>query len=103
MSRLHKAFAKNSSANIKLLKTQLNKIGQSGGYLGRPLRPLLKTGLPLIENVSKYQVKAAALASDGAIHKLFMLGSGMTALLISNKEMNYIMKIVKPLEKSGLL
>ena len=33
--KLRKAFANNSSANIKLSKTQLHKIGQSGGFLGR--------------------------------------------------------------------
>ena len=32
-----------------------------------------------------------------------MFGSGTTALIISNKEMNDIMKIVKSLEESGLL
>ena len=47
--RLRKAF--NSSVNIKLSKTQLHKIGQSGGLLGKLLGPLLKTGLPLMKNV----------------------------------------------------
>ena len=32
--KLRKDFSNNSSANIKLLKTQLDKTGQSGGYLG---------------------------------------------------------------------
>ena len=41
VSRLRKAFANNSSANIKLSKTQLHKIGQEGGFLGRILGPLL--------------------------------------------------------------
>ena len=35
VSRLCKVFSNNSSANIKLSKTQLHKIGQSGGFLGR--------------------------------------------------------------------
>ena len=35
ISKFYKAFANNSSANIKLLKTQLHKIGQSRGFLGR--------------------------------------------------------------------
>ena len=48
VSKLRKTFANNSSANIKLSKTQLHKIGQSGGFLGRLLGPLLKTGSPLI-------------------------------------------------------
>ena len=48
---------------------------QLRGILGRLLGPLLKTGFE----------------------------SGTTALIISNEEMNDIMKIVKSLEKSGLL
>ena len=39
---LRKAFANTSSANIKLAKTHLHKIGQSGGFLGRLLGLLLK-------------------------------------------------------------
>ena len=78
VSKLCKAFANNSSANIKLSKTQLHKIGQSEGFLGRLLGPLLKTGLPLKENALKPLAKstlmplgltAAASATDAAIHK----------------------------------
>ena len=78
VSKLRKAFANNSSANKKLSKTQLNKIGQSGGFLGRLLGPLLKTGLPLERNALKPLGKsiliplgltAAASATDAAIHK----------------------------------
>ena len=50
VSRLRKAFASNISSNIKLSKTELHNIGQAGGFLGRLLGPLLKTGLPLIGN-----------------------------------------------------
>ena len=53
VSKLPKAFANNSSAYIKLSQTQLNKIEQSGGFLGRLLGPLLNIGLPLIGNVLK--------------------------------------------------
>ena len=41
VSRLHKAFVNNSSANVKLSKTQLHKIRQSGRFPGRLLGPLL--------------------------------------------------------------
>ena len=34
---------------IRLSNTQLHKIGQSGGFLGRVLGSLLKTGLLLIK------------------------------------------------------
>ena len=78
VSNLCKAFANHLSANIKLSKTQLSKMIQSGGLLGRLLGPLLKTGLPLIENVIKPLAKsvliplvltAATSAADAEIHK----------------------------------
>ena len=53
VSKLRKTFANNSSVNIKLSKTQLHKIGQSGGFLGRFIEPLLKIELPLVINVLK--------------------------------------------------
>ena len=43
VSNLCKAFANHLSADIKLWKTQLSRIIQSGGLLGRLLGPLLKT------------------------------------------------------------
>ena len=59
--RLRKAFANNSSANIKLSKAQMHKMGQSRGFLGRLLRPLLKTGLPLMKNALKPLAKCALI------------------------------------------
>ena len=50
VANLRKAFTNNSSANIQLSKTQLSKIIQSGGFLGKFLGTLLKTGLPLMKN-----------------------------------------------------
>ena len=78
ISNLRKAFANHLSADIKLSKTQLSKMIQSGGFLGRLLGPLLKTALPLIKNVIKPLAKsvliplgltAAASAADAGIHK----------------------------------
>ena len=112
VSNLRKAFANHLSADIKLSKTQLSKMIQSGGFLGRLLGPLLKTGLPLISNVIKPLAKsvliplgltAAASAVDAGIHRK-VLGSGnMATLIISKNEMNDIIKVVKSLEDSGLL
>ena len=53
VENLLKAFANHLSTDIKLLKTQLSKIIQSGRFLGGLLGPLLKTGLPLIKNAIK--------------------------------------------------
>ena len=43
VANLRKAFAKNTSTDIKLSKTQLSKMIQSGGFLGKLLGPLLRT------------------------------------------------------------
>ena len=43
VSNLCKAFANHLSKDIKLSKTQLSKMIQSGGFPGRLLGPLLKT------------------------------------------------------------
>ena len=85
--RLRKVFANNSSAYIKSSRSQLNKIRQSGTFLGRFLGQLLKAGLPLIKNVLKLLAKsvviplgwtAAASATDTAIQKKIFV-SNMTA------------------------
>ena len=78
VSNLCKAFVNNLSADIKLSKTHLSKMIQSGGFLSRLLNPLLKSGLPLISNVIKPLAKivliplgltAAVSAADARIHK----------------------------------
>ena len=87
------------------------KIGQSRLFLGIFLESSLNPRLPLIKNVLKPLDKsvlislglaASASATEAAINKK-MLGSGMNTLIISNEEINDIMKIVKSLEESGLL
>ena len=63
----------------------------------------MKVAMPLAKNVlAPLGISAAMSAIDGSIKKK-MLGSGMTTLIISNNEMNDILKIVKSLENSGLL
>ena len=91
----------------------------SGGFSGRLLGPLLKNRSLLIENLLKRLSKSvlmllgltvAASATGAAIHNE-MFGSSThlldlashTILIISNEEMNDIMKIVKSLEESILL
>ena len=78
VANLRKALANHLSTDIKLSKTQLSKMIQSGGFLGRLLGPLLKTGLPLIEYVIKPLAKSvliplgltpAASAADAGIYK----------------------------------
>ena len=96
---------------------------QLGGFLGRIHGPLMKVCLSLMKNIIKPLTKsllislrltAAASATDAAIqnskkfhgyryHDRTAFSTGTTALIISNEEMEYIMKIVKALEESGLV
>ena len=84
---------------------------QSGRFLGRLLGLLLKTRLHLMKSVIKPLAKnvliplgltATASATDAGIHKK-ILGSGTTTLIISNDEMENIIKIIKSLKDPGLL
>ena len=110
-TKLRNAIENNMTTDIKLSKTQISKIIQSGGFLGKLLGPLLKIGLPLIKNVIKPLAKsvliplgltAAASAADAGIQKK-ILGFGTTTLIISNDEMYDVMKVVQALEDAGIL
>ena len=83
---------------------------QYGGFLDRLLGPLLKAGLPLINNAIKPLAKSVlihqgltAAAADTGIHKKILGSGNRTTLVISNDEIEDIIKIVKSLEDSGLL
>ena len=80
-TKLRNAIENSMSTDIKLSKAQISKIIQSGGFLGKLLGPLLKTGLPLIMNVIKPLAKsvliplgltAAASAADAGIQKKYL-------------------------------
>ena len=106
VANLRKGFAKHTSTEIKLSKTQFSKMIHSGGFLGRLLGPLLRTGLPLMKRVIKPLARsvlislgltAAASAADAGIHTN-ILGFGHNAtLVITNDEIQDILKIVKSL------
>ena len=75
-TKVRNAFNNNMSTDLKLSKAQINKVIQSGGFLGRLLGPLLKTGLPLIKPLAKsvlipLGLTAAASAADAGIHKKY--------------------------------
>ena len=95
------------SIDVMLSKAQISKIIQSGEFLRSLLSklagPLMKVAIPLAKNVlAPLGITAAASAIDVGIQKKIQ-GSGTTTLIISNKEMNDIMKIVKVLEDTNIL
>ena len=108
-TKLRNAFNNNMSADIKHSKTQIVKIIQSGGFLGSLLSkiasPLMKIAVPLAKNnLAPLGITAAASAIDAGIQKKKKKhGSGNTTLIISNEEVNAIMKIVQALEGSNIL
>ena len=95
--KLRNAFNNNMSTDLKLSKAKISKIIMSGGCLGKLLGPLLKAGLPLIENVIK------------PLAKSILIPLGLTAVAsaadagIPNEEMNDIINIVQALEDSNVL
>ena len=74
VANTRKAFAKNTSTDIHLSKTQLSKMIQSGGFFGNFLckltGPLMKVAMPLAKNVlAPLGLSAAMSAIDGSIKK----------------------------------
>ena len=80
-------------------KTQICKIIQSGGFLGSLLSklagPLMKVAVPLAK---KY---FSSTRNNKRIQEK-IYGSGTTTLIISNEEMNDIMKLAQALEDSDI-
>ena len=85
---------------------------QLGGFLGRLLGPLLRTGLPIMKSIIQPLAKnvliplgltAAASATDAGIHKKNSGSDDNTTLIISNDKMEDVSKIVEFLEDFGLL
>ena len=94
------------STDLKLSKARISKIIQYGGFLGSLLTklavPLMRVAIPLAKNILVPSgITPAASAIDAGIQKK-MHGSGTTSLIISNKEMNVIIKIVQALEDSNI-
>ena len=113
VANICKGFANHLSTDIKLSKTQLSKMTQSGGFLGRLLGPLLRTELPLMKSVIKPLAKSVLIplgltvttsAADAGINKKNVeSGHNNTTLIISNDEIDDILKIVKSLDSGVLL
>ena len=83
-----------------LLKGTTRKITSQEGGFSNFLRPLLTAGLPLMKSVLTPLAKSLLLKADTTIQKK---NSRTTGLIISNIEIEDIIKIVKSLEESELL
>ena len=105
-TKLSNALNNNSATDIKLSKTQIKQIIQSGGFLGKLLSklagPPMKVAMTLAKNVLVPLGLTAAMSTiDRSIQKKIH-GSGVK-LIIEQEDMKDIMKIIKALENSGIL
>ena len=101
-TKLRNEINNNMATDIKLSKTQIKKIIQSGGFLGSLLGKtaglLIKVAMPSARNVlAPLGLTAAVFAIDGGIQKKIH-GSVTTKLIIVNEDMDDIVKIIKALE-----
>ena len=106
-TKLRNAFDNKMSTDLKLSRAEVSNIIKSGGFLGSLLSKLasslMKVAIPLSKTVlTSLGITAAASAIDAGIQKKIHV-SGTITLIISNEEMNYIMKIVQALEDSNIL
>ena len=105
-TKLRNAFNNNMTTDLILSKAHISKIIQSGAFLGSLLKKLagwlMKVAIPLAKNIwALLGITAAASAIDAGIQKKIH-GSGTTTLIISNKKVNDIIKIVQGLEDSNI-
>ena len=112
-TKIRNAFANNISTNIKHSKAQLSKTIQSVGFLGALLSkctgPLTKVNVSLARNlVAPLATMTSASPIDGAIQRQMrgqevLRGRKEITLVISDENMDGIVRITKSLEKSVLL
>ena len=117
VSKIRKAFANGSSANVKFSKTQLPKMVKSGGFVHFTSNenPFIKAAdgtVSLADSYVKELAKRgfendnfvdAGLSLLGKMIKkgiLSIMGSGIA---LANNEIKYIMKVIKSLENRGIL
>ena len=100
-TKLRKAFNHNMSTDLKLPRAQISKVIQSGGFLGLLLSKESSNSFSK-KRFSSVRNTATASAIDPGIQKKIH-GSGTTTLIISNEEMNDMMKIVQALEDPNIL
>ena len=106
-AKLRNTFANNMSTDKKLSRTQIFEIIQSGGFLGSLLSkitgPLMKVAISIAKTIlALLGITAAASEIDAEIDQK-MHGSGTTIFIISNEEMNDIIKTIEALEDSYIL
>ena len=106
-TKLRNAFNHNMSTDLKLSKAPISKLTQPGGFLRSLLTkltdPLMRVAIPLGKNVVAPLRITAAASWLMLKFKRELWFCDKKILIISNKEMNDIKKIIQPLEDSNIL
>ena len=107
INKLRENVENNISTDIKLSKSQINKLIKEGGalgsILGRLLPKLINPAISLGKNIlAPLGLSATMSPTDAAIQKK-MYGSGTKTVKFSNKDLNDMIKIVKAFEDSVVL
>ena len=103
-TNLRNPFNNSLSTDLKLTTAQISEIIQSGvSLLTKLAGSSMKVAVPLAKNILvQLGITATASATDTEIQNK-LHGSGTTTLIISNKEINDIMKIVQALNDCNIL
>ena len=107
LNKLRKKIANNMSTDVKSSKVKINEIIKEGGNLGRLLMnflpKLIKPAISIGKNIlAPLGLSAVMSATDAAIQKK-MYGSGNKTLIISNNDLNDLIKIGTALEEHNIL
>ena len=116
VSKIRKAFANGSSANIKLSKIQLPKIVELGGFmisafdiinLINPFKTLPKI-INKADELSKKVILSDTIKTVNTSENIIKASKNLlkvpgTGITLTNNEIKDIMKVIKSLENRGIL
>ena len=107
MEKLIGKIKNNMSTDIKLSKVQINKIIKEGGNLGKLLMSflpkLIKPAISIGKNILAPLGPRSAMSTTDATIQKKMYESGIRTLVISNGDLNDLIKIVTALEEQDIL
>ena len=107
INKLREKVENHMSTDIKLSKSQINKLlkeeGALGSILARFLQKVIKPALSLGKNILAPLGLSAAMSATDAVIQKKMYGIGTKTVEFSNKDLDDMTKIVKALEDSDVL
>ena len=107
LNKLREKIENNMSTEVKLSKVQINKMIKEGGNLGRLLikflPKLIKPAISIGKNILAPPGLSAAMSAIDAAIQMKIYGSGNKTLIISDNDLNDLIKIATTLEENDIL